>query len=83
MSTAFAWGDLIRDLRVSLGVTQRALGQVAGVSRGAIQNLENHRAASADVTIIEKLLAPLGYDLDACQSGEPSRELFARARKTS
>lgn len=53
----------IRETRCSLGISQAALAVRAGVSLATLQNIEADRA-NPSLSILERLLAPLGLDLD-------------------
>ena len=78
---AFTWGDLIRDLRIKHGVSQRSLADKAGVNRTFLRALEQQGDPS-EITMLEKLLTSLGYDLDAILIGEPDENLSRRGRSS-
>lgn len=62
-STNF-WGDLILQLRKEQGVSQRQLSAGAEVGRSTIRCIEKGQS-KGDIYTVEKLLAYLGYELEA------------------
>lgn len=55
-------GSVIRDRRRTLGISQRDLSQIAGVSLHTVSDIEMGRG-NPTVTTLEQLLAPLGLVL--------------------
>lgn len=58
------WGQLVRDLRTEQGMSQRQLAEEANVHRATLRRMENG-ATDGHVCDLERLLAVLGYELDA------------------
>jgi transcriptional regulator with XRE-family HTH domain len=56
-------GEDVRAARKAKGLTQSALGSLAGVSRAQIERLENGRAAEMGFGIILRLVRTVGLDL--------------------
>ena len=53
-------GTALRRLRRERGLTQRALGELAGVSRVTVAVLETGSRATADAATVERLARALG-----------------------
>lgn len=53
----------VRDRRKALGLSQAQLGELAGLSRATIVDLEAGRVSELGITRFEKVLAALGYSL--------------------
>ena len=70
------WGNLIRQLRNDAGLTQRRLAQTARVNRSTLRAIEAGNVAG-DITVIERLLAVFGYELEALDV----QNLSARTRQ--
>lgn len=56
-------GQSIRAARREKGLTQSALGSLAGVSRAQIERLENGRAAEMGFGLILRLIRAVGLDI--------------------
>lgn len=77
-------GDRIRDLRVSRGLTQEELGNILGVTKGAIQKYENGQIRNFKSDTIKKLtnyfgVPPVNFIYDSGEVpdyGEPAIESF-------
>ena len=60
------WSVLLRDLRSEAGLTQRELARRTRMSQRTIADYENiHDPRQLSVYKVERLLAELGYELDA------------------
>lgn len=77
-------GDRIRDLRVSRGLTQEELGNILGVTKGAIQKYENGHIRNFKSDTIKKLtnyfgVPPVNFIYDSGEVpdySEPAIESF-------
>ena len=77
-------GDRIRDLRVSRGLTQEELGNILGVTKGAIQKYENGQIRNFKSDTIKKLtnyfgVPPVNFIYDSGKVpdySEPAIESF-------
>lgn len=67
-------GDDLRAARKAKGLTQSALGALAGVRRAQIERLENGRAAEMGFGLILRLVRTVGLDL--------TLQAYNRARPT-
>lgn len=56
-------GEEVRAARKAKGLTQGALGVLAGVSRAQIERLENGRAAEMGFGLVLRLVRTVGLDL--------------------
>jgi transcriptional regulator with XRE-family HTH domain len=56
-------GEDVRTARKDKGLTQSALGSLAGVSRAQIERLENGRAAEMGFGLVLRLVRTVGLDL--------------------
>jgi transcriptional regulator with XRE-family HTH domain len=56
-------GEEVRVARKAKGLTQSALGALAGVSRAQIERLENGRAAEIGFGLVLRLVRTVGLDL--------------------
>lgn len=67
------WGDLIRSLREEQGLTQRKLCDRVRVNRSTLRKIEAGKT-SPDMAVMERILAYLGYELEAlAQDGVKER----------
>ncbi|MCK6472791.1 MAG: helix-turn-helix domain-containing protein [Planctomycetes bacterium] len=75
-------GSRLRDLRASRGLSLRALAERAGVTAGALSQIENGHT-SPSVSTLKKLLAALGTTLGAFfaedAASEPGRFIYRKA----
>jgi DNA-binding SARP family transcriptional activator/DNA-binding XRE family transcriptional regulator len=55
-------GALINDRRIAAGLTQRQLAEAAGISLGALRDLEQGRTSSPRWSVVQGLAAVLGID---------------------
>lgn len=58
------WGNIVRDRRIDLGLSQGALGEKVGMSRQWIVRFENGNAAVATIDHITRLADALDLDID-------------------
>jgi DNA-binding SARP family transcriptional activator/transcriptional regulator with XRE-family HTH domain len=58
-------GDVMREFRRAAGLTQRELAQRAGVSLGAIRDLEQGRTLGPRSGSLDRIVAVLGLDADS------------------
>ena len=58
------WGQLIKSLRETQGISQRKLAAHASINRAALRKLERGDPGVA-IELVEKVLMELGYELDA------------------
>jgi transcriptional regulator with XRE-family HTH domain len=67
-------GEGVRAARKAKRLTQRALGEIAGVSRAQIERLENGRAADMGFGLVLRLIRAVGLDLSlqAFNHGRPT-----------
>lgn len=56
-------GPAIRDIRKASGLSMRDLAEESGVSPKTIERIERGEAEPT-IGIVERILAPLGHDLD-------------------
>jgi len=56
-------GQAIRSRRRELGISQRALAEIAGVSLHTLSDIESGKANPTLATVVQ-LLQPLGFELD-------------------
>ena len=80
-------GDIVRNRRVELNMSQRELSEKAGISHSTLSRLENHSDAFADTKTLVALSQALGIDLTSMVAvrhgvtGEQENiSLIARAR---
>ena len=71
-------GDRIRDLRISRGLTQEKLGNILGVTKGAIQKYENGQIKNFKADTIKKLcdyfgVSPVNFIYDSREVPNYSR----------
>jgi transcriptional regulator with XRE-family HTH domain len=71
------WGGLIRNLREEQRITQRTLAARTKVNRSTLRRIENGDT-SADMDIMERLLAYLGYELEALERASVEQRLRAQ-----
>ncbi len=74
------WHELVKEIRASKKISQRALATEAAINRSTLRRLE-----AGDLTIgfshLEKVLSVLGYELDAIMVKDiPVRVLDAQRR---
>jgi transcriptional regulator with XRE-family HTH domain len=67
-------GEDVRAARKAKGLTQSALGSLAGVSRAQIERLENGRAAEMGFGLVLRLVRTVGLDmtLHTYNNGRPT-----------
>jgi HTH-type transcriptional regulator/antitoxin HipB len=82
ISGAHELGQLIRDQRKRLGVTQQVLAQRVGVSRHWVMALERGNAG-AEVGLVLKALAAVGLRFDARGSGAAEADAGAVALRAA
>lgn len=58
------WGNIVRDRRVALRLSQGALAEKIGMSRQWVVRFENGHAATATVEHIARLADALELDID-------------------
>lgn len=58
------WGDLIKSLREQRKLSQRQVAQGAKVNRSTLRRIEEG-ATEGSIDVVERVLAYLGYELDA------------------
>ncbi len=58
-------GSLIRHRRMQLGLTQQALGNIAGISWADVSRLENDRVSHPDQAVIDSLAHTLRMSLQS------------------
>jgi DNA-binding XRE family transcriptional regulator len=57
------WGDLLREIRVEQGISQRQLAEMAGVNRNALRRMEKNEGPCA-MELLERVGCALGYSFD-------------------
>lgn len=70
------WGQLVKSLRETQGISQRKLASNASINRATLRKLERGEAGIA-IEVVERVLQALGYDLDAV-TGESKLEAINR-----
>ena len=73
------WGNIVRDRRVELGLTQEELGARVGRARQWIVRFESGHARSANLESLMRLLdaLDLGADVSPLDSEDPDHVLAA------
>jgi transcriptional regulator with XRE-family HTH domain len=73
-----ALGPLLKRLRQDLGLTQRQLGQLAGVRQALISELESGKKLDTQGYILQRLARVLGVTVDELLATEdPQEEVIA------
>lgn len=67
--TAHDWGNIVRDRRLELGLSQNELASRVGMSRQWMVRFENGFAATATVDHLAGLAEALGLDVDVRAHG--------------
>lgn len=62
------WGNIIRDRRIELGLSQGALGERIGMSRQWIVRFENGHAGVATIEHVTRLAEALDLDVQLSAS---------------
>lgn len=62
--TPVDWGNIVRDRRVDLGLSQGALGEKIGMSRQWVVRFENGNAGVATIEHIARLAEALDLDIE-------------------
>jgi len=82
------WGELIRLLREEKGLSLRALARAVNINRSTLRKMELGEA-KCDILTLERLLAYLGYEVEAIQKiyrdeelGQPAIEAIDSARRS-
>lgn len=78
MAKSNFWGKLIIQLRTEQDISQRELATSAKVNRSTLRRIEDG-TTGGDIEVVERILAFLGYDLDAVTTTSRSEQLKARA----
>jgi y4mF family transcriptional regulator len=79
VTTAQDMGNLVRDRRKAVGLTQAALAELAGVSRPWLQQVEGGHGGASLAKLLN-LLGVLDYRMDVDE--KPPSRLGGRARAT-
>lgn len=58
------WANLVKELRLHSGLSQRQLSEASGVPRNTLRRIETAKTVP-DVVALESILDVMGYDLDA------------------
>lgn len=58
------WANLVKELRLSSGLSQRQLSEKSDVPRNTLRRIESGKTVP-DVVALERILDVMGYDLDA------------------
>lgn len=78
-----AWGDMIKERRSALGMTQARLAELVGRSSTAVRAWERNQSLPTDPEVIDALEAVLGIDLGVDDSaGERTDDGWADAGDT-
>ncbi len=64
VSTARDWGNVVRDRRAALGLTQEALGELIGRTRQWVIRFENGHAGSANIESLLRIVDALGLAIE-------------------
>ncbi|MEC4184760.1 helix-turn-helix domain-containing protein [Adlercreutzia sp. R21] len=73
-------GRSVQARRDSLGLTQKQLASIAGVSERLVRSIEAAEAQGVGLTKLEAVLAPLGLELKLVGAGQPKGESASSAR---
>jgi len=76
-------GAAVRRRREGLGLSQKALARLAGLSRATINQLERGGLKDLGVAKLVRLLGLLGLDLAARRAARPARGLLMASRTAS
>jgi len=76
-------GAAVRRRREALGLSQKALARLAGLSRATVNQLEGGALRDLGIAKLARLLALLGLGLDARRVARPARGLLVAARTAS
>jgi transcriptional regulator with XRE-family HTH domain len=76
-------GIAVRERREALGLSQKALAKLAGLSRATINQLERGTLNDLGIAKLTKVLGLLGLDLAAQRSTRPARGLVIASRTAS
>jgi transcriptional regulator with XRE-family HTH domain len=68
--TRMNWGDEIRKIRESQGLSQRRLAKLADVDRASLLRFESG-ASRGNLDMVEKLVEVLGYEFDLIKTEFP------------
>jgi|TARA_R110000787_G_scaffold25275_2_gene71075 transcriptional regulator with XRE-family HTH domain len=58
------WGKIVREIRREKDISIKQLGRLSDVGENTVGNIER-RSQNCSVQILEKILSPLGYELEA------------------
>lgn len=72
-------GQSVQARRASLGLTQKQLASIAGVSERLVRSIEAGDAQGVGLTKLEVVLAPLGLELRLVGAGHPKDESTSSA----
>lgn len=67
MSTPRDWGNVVRDRRAELNMTQEQLAEKVGKARQRVVRFESESAGSASIASLTKLLKALGLIAEVSQ----------------
>jgi transcriptional regulator with XRE-family HTH domain len=76
-------GAAVRRRREALGLSQKALARLAGLSRATINQLERGGLTDLGIAKLARLLGLLGLDLGARRTARPARGLLMASRTAS
>ena len=62
--TAADWGNIVRDRRLALGISQAALAERIGMSRQWVVRFENGSAAVATIDHVARIADALDLEID-------------------
>lgn len=63
----------LRELREERGLTQQALGDLAGVRQAAISELESGKRQRVDLSVLDRLCKALGVEVAEMLEREPAK----------
>lgn len=73
-------GQSVQARRDSLGLTQKQLASIAGVSERLVRSIEAAEAQGVGLAKLEAVLAPLGLELKLAGAGYPKGESVSSAQ---
>lgn len=76
ISTPRDWGNVVRDRRVELVMTQEQLADRVGKARQWVVRFESGNAGSASIASLTALLDVLDLDIDVSERGGDSDPMF-------
>lgn len=78
VSTTRDWGNIVRDRRMELGMSQEALAEQIGKARQWVVRFESGHAQSASLGSLVKVLEVLGLDaqVDVARDVEDTAPMF-------